>query len=313
VIIAEHGDYPHNDKGQTLYYPRYEFFQQVVKVFEAKRTQRSCLQRQASLHRVARNARRWSRTRSGSAFPFLGGFFVAGKRARLPAIDLPWGHTASSKVSVRAYGGVDGYDFHGLETAQCMSERRRGGEVGIKSVQALRGAKMWERVAGLDKTQRPARRRSHRAATICPSKNGYPTDAITFDWARRVFSPRGPSPTSSSIATASGTTLFMLPIQDFNYAGLDGEKGCDHLLPDVSAHAGPKVRRRRIFFNPLVHHIERMVLENRAPYPVERTLLTSGMTAGPPWSRCIAMGAVVETPEMEVRYTAPQESLFWQD
>ena len=33
LIIAEHGDYPVNDIGQKLY-PRYEFFQDCVKVFE---------------------------------------------------------------------------------------------------------------------------------------------------------------------------------------------------------------------------------------------------------------------------------------
>jgi len=33
VIIAEHGTYPRNELGQTLY-PRYEFFKRVVKVFE---------------------------------------------------------------------------------------------------------------------------------------------------------------------------------------------------------------------------------------------------------------------------------------
>ena len=33
LIIAEHGDDPVNDIGQKLY-PRYEFFQQCVKVFE---------------------------------------------------------------------------------------------------------------------------------------------------------------------------------------------------------------------------------------------------------------------------------------
>ena len=33
LIIGEHGDYPHNDKGQVLY-PRFEFFDQCVKVFE---------------------------------------------------------------------------------------------------------------------------------------------------------------------------------------------------------------------------------------------------------------------------------------
>lgn len=34
VIIGEHGNYPKNEKGQTLY-PRYEWFKEVVKVFEA--------------------------------------------------------------------------------------------------------------------------------------------------------------------------------------------------------------------------------------------------------------------------------------
>ena len=34
LIIAEHGRYPRNDKGQTLY-PRHKFFKQVVSVFEA--------------------------------------------------------------------------------------------------------------------------------------------------------------------------------------------------------------------------------------------------------------------------------------
>jgi hypothetical protein len=33
LIIGEHGDYARNEKGQILY-PRYEFFEQCVKVFE---------------------------------------------------------------------------------------------------------------------------------------------------------------------------------------------------------------------------------------------------------------------------------------
>ena len=34
VIIGEHGDYPRNEKGQTLY-PRYKFFKEVIEVFES--------------------------------------------------------------------------------------------------------------------------------------------------------------------------------------------------------------------------------------------------------------------------------------
>ena len=34
LIIAEHGLYPHNERGQTLY-PRHRFFEETVRVFEA--------------------------------------------------------------------------------------------------------------------------------------------------------------------------------------------------------------------------------------------------------------------------------------
>jgi hypothetical protein len=55
-----------------------------------------------------------------------------------------------------------------------------------------------------------------------------------------------------------------------------------------------------------------MVLDNRSPYPVERTLLTSGMTLAAVES--IHRGhTLVNTPEMEVMYKGPKESLFWQE
>ena len=39
LLVAEHGDYPHNEKNQQLY-PRFEFFEQVVAVF--RKSGRSC-------------------------------------------------------------------------------------------------------------------------------------------------------------------------------------------------------------------------------------------------------------------------------
>ena len=64
------------------------------------------------------------------------------------------------------------------------------------------------------------------------------------------------------------------------------------------------------FFNPLVHHIEQMILDNAAPYPVERTLLTSGMTLFALES--LYRGQVpLPTPELKVSYLPPQRSCFW--
>jgi hypothetical protein len=93
----------------------------------------------------------------------------------MPVVELPWGADLRESVCV-AYGGIDSYDFHALETAQCMSERRRGGEVGVSSVLALRDEKVWKYLA------QPAQARTRKlvVAALCRSHNlpvedGYPT------------------------------------------------------------------------------------------------------------------------------------------
>jgi len=304
AIIGEHGKYPQNEFGQRLY-PRFEFFKEVVKVFEASN-------RSVPVFNDKHLSTQWKRCvemvedskRLGFAF-FAGSSLPVTRR--LPAIDLPWAIPLTESVAV-GYGGVDSYDFHGLETAQCMSERRRGGEVGIRSVQALRGEAMWDRVAGSENTRGllvAALTRSHNL----PVEDGYPSAPITFDWARRVF----PDGFAYFIEHRDGfhTTLFMLRVQDFTYAGLNGETNqiisCQMFLP-MPGHSATTAD----FFNPLVRYIEQLVMQNRAPYPIERTLLTSGMTIAAVQS-LHAHGALIETPEMEVRYSVGKESLFWRD
>jgi hypothetical protein len=224
----------------------------------------------------------------------------------MPAVDLPYDAPLVESVCV-GYGGPDSYDFHGLETAQCMSERRRGGEVGIARVQALKGEALWSMLDGRESTARLFLAALCRSQSL-PVEDGYPTAPPSIDWARRAFEGRA---YAYDIEHRDGfrTTLFMMPvIADFNYAGLIGDTdeivSCQMYLPMPGRAASTAD-----FFNPLVHHIERMVIEGRAPYPVERTLLTSGMTMAGVTSLA-RDGAVVETPEMEVRYSAPRESLF---
>ena len=238
-------------------------------------------------------------------FPFLAGSSLPVTR-RMPAIDMPYNAPLVESVCA-GYGGMDSYDFHGLETAQCMSERRKGGEVGIQRVLALRGAKMWDHAAKRETTARLLAAALTRGHNL-PVKDGYPTDRVSFDWARSVF----PDGWAYFIEHRDGfrTTLFMLPIHDFNYAGLNGKTdeiiSCQMYLP-MPTHGSTTAD----FFNPQIRHVERMMVESRAPYPVERTLLTSGMTLAGVES--FHRGESVETPEMAVRYTAPKETLFWRE
>jgi hypothetical protein len=63
------------------------------------------------------------------------------------------------------------------------------------------------------------------------------------------------------------------------------------------------------FFSPLVHHMETLFLSGKAAYPVERTLLTTGLTAA--GCESLFRGKRIETPWLNVAYTAPTESLYW--
>jgi hypothetical protein len=306
VIIGEHGNYPKNEKGQTEY-PRYEWFKEVVRVFEASG-------RAVPVFNDKHLSTTWPRCREMvDDAKRLGFAFLAGSSLpvtwRLPAIDVPHGAPLTESVCV-AYGGVDSYDFHALETAQCMSERRQGGEVGILKVHALRGEEMWEALAASDReaTRRLLAAALSRSHTL-PVKEGYVEDPITIEWARKVL----PETLAYFIQHRDGfrTTTFLTNIQDFNYAGLRADTGeiisCQMYLP-MPGHSANTAD----FFNPLIRHIETLVLENRVPYPVERTLLTSGMTLAAVDS--IHNGYMpVDTPEMAVTYTAPKASTFWQE
>lgn len=303
VIIGEHGDYPTNEKGQHLY-PRYDWFKKVVKVFEQSgRSVPVFNDKHLSTDwdqcvEMVEDSRRLD-------FPFLAGSSLPVTR-RMPAIDMPNGAPLFESVCV-AYGGIDSYDIHALETAQCMSERRSGGEQGVREIHALRGDNLWNRLWKDDcETTRKlivaALCRSH----TLPVETGYPSDPISIEWLQRIV----PDTTGYLIEHNDGfrTTMLSTGIRDFNYAGMlrDGSiVSCQMYLP-MPKHGSTTAD----FFNPLVRHIETTMIERTTPYPVERTLLTSGMVIGAVDS-LFAGEKSLATPHLDMKYKAPRESTFW--
>ena len=104
------------------------------------------------------------------------------------------------------------------------------------------------------------------------------------------------------------TTMFLTDIDDFLYAGSIGPNhdtiSCRMYLPMPGRGA-----TTADFFNPLVRSIETMVLTGQVPYPVERTLLTSGMVIAGVDS-LFAGQTRIETPEMNVAYEVGKESTY---
>ncbi len=305
VIIGEHGKYPKNERGQTLY-PRYRWFKEVVKVFESSG-------RAVPVFNDKHLSTDWNECREMVSdarrlnFPFYAGSSLP-VTWRLPSYEMPLHSPLIESVCV-AYGGIDSYDFHALETAQCMSERRRGGEVGIKSVHAARGEKLFQI---LEQPQRDSTRALFVSA-LCRSHNlpvetGYPTGPVTYEWAKQTL----PDTIGYLIEHLDGfhTAVFMTDIRDFNYAGLmdDGNiVGCQMYLPMPGSSA-----TTADFFNPLSHHVEQMILLEHTPYPIERTLLTSGMVIAGVESLFKGQTSV-PTPDMAIKYSSPKQSMFWTD
>jgi hypothetical protein len=204
---------------------------------------------------------------------------------RLPSIELPLGSEIESAVMV----GVGGRDFDAIEAMQCMVERRRGGETGVKAVQRIAGDAVWKAdysrellAAALSRSDTPM------GLTV--------TDGRTQDLLKSGELERlAKTPSAYRVEYRDGlvATVLMLDgaVKDFNFA---------------ARVKGGKVWSTQFLVTPepeatyaacLAHQAARMFETGVVPWPVERTLLTSAVLAGT---------------GVAVSYQAPRESVFAQ-
>ncbi len=255
ISIGEHGDYPYNKKQQHLY-PRRRFFEQitdafvkhgrVVPVFSDKHLGPEW----ADASWMYRRARELN-------IPFMAGSSMP-VGFRIPDVTVPPGSEIEAAVGI-GYSGLDIYGIHALELMQSLVERRRGGERGVTWVRCLQGEAMWKAVDdGL-----------------------VPPDVL--DAVLSVTPRQG----GGRMRSSPEATLFL-----FRY--VDGLLGSVLMLPGfatgtavglrLKGTARPIVTRfderiepRYPHFAYMLKAIERMIHTGKPSYPVERTLLTSGI------------------------------------
>jgi len=203
---------------------------------------------------------------------------------------------------VAAYGPLEIYGFHALETLQVMMERRNGGESGVKAVTCLTGKDVWK--AG------DAGKWSWDLleAALGRSETVNPGDIRRNVGSFPVGSMPSTPPTAFLIEYTDGTrgTVLLLNghIQDFCFAAtIKGESKPTSCLFYLPPPPGAK------YFDALVANIEKLFETGRPSYPVERTLLTTGILDAAMESHH-RRGERVETPELSVRYVAPPDSGF---
>ncbi len=304
VLVGEHGDYKKNEKGQTEY-PRYQFFQQIVEVFRSsKKTVPLFSDKHLSWNWEW--AKEMYDTSRSMGFPFMAGSSLP-VTWRIPALEMPLNAPVREALCI-CYGGVDSYDFHGLETVQCMVERRKGGETGVRWMQAYRGDRFWDAMkegVWSHELMQAALCRSH---TLTPARPGFNDVLPTADQMRQLTK----DPVAYTYEHNDGVRCTMLLmhglLRDFNFAArLDGTPKIFSTQMYLPMPDGRTTLAS--FFSPLVYHMEQMFLTGKTPYPLERTLLTTGLTASGVES-LYRNQSRVETPQLKIRYQAPTQSTF---
>ncbi len=305
LLIGEHGDYSLNDKGQRLW-PRDEMFRQIVAVYRT--TGKS-----APIFNDKHLSWRWDWAKEMVDTAHTLGFgLMAGSSLpvtwRIPSVEFPAGAVPTEALCV-AYGGVDSYDYHALETIQCMVERRPGGESGVRWLQAYRGDRFWEahhaRVWSRDLFE-AALCRSH---TLTPARAGFNHIFPTLDEMRQIV--KDPIAYTYEHVDGLRATMILMNglVQDFNFAArLDGVENVFSVQMYLPM---PPVRTTLAnFFSPLVNNIEEFFETGVSPYPVERTLLTGGLVEAGVDSLAQEQTRI-ETPHLAVVYPATERSTFW--
>lgn len=288
VLIGEHGDYPENEKGQKLY-PRHRLFSEIVAVYESSG-------RSAPTFSDKHLSTDWDKAKwmydasRRLRFPFLAGSSVS-IAWRRPELELPLGCRIRNAVST-AYGGKEAYGFHALESLQCMVERRRGAETGVANVQCLDGPAVWNWADAHPWSLKLMEAANARSETRKPGNaRGNCKDPSVF-----------------AIRYRDGleAAVFMLNghIQDFNFAA-----DVDGMAEPASTLMWLQPGRYYSHFSTLTHYIEELILTRKEPYPVERTLLTTGILAAA-MDSAYQKGNALDTPQLGIRYRAPKESKY---
>jgi len=283
LLIGEQGNYPVNALGQKEY-PRKRFFDETVKVLRR-------VKRFVPVFNDKHLSYRWDwakemyDTAQELGIPLMAGSSVPLAQRR-PVLELPPDAEIEEIVSVEG-GPVESYDFHGLEVLQSLAEGRKGGETGISRVEFLTGDALFK--AADEGSWSLALAESAMAAEAAVRK--IPLREMIREPARAIL-----------LHYKDGLKATVLSV---GYSAVRWNVACrmkgEETPRAAYFYGGPW--NNRGFFRALAHAIQKHFVNRKSPYPVERTLLTTGALDAAMHSRA-ASGAPQPTPYLEFSYAA---------
>jgi hypothetical protein len=288
LLMAEHGKYPVNAKGQILY-PRYEFYRQIMDVY---RQSRKAVPLFCDKHlSYDWEKAKWMYDQSQALhFALMAGSSIP-LTWRQPPLELDLG-TPVEKAVVAAFGPKESYGFHALEALQCMVERRCGGETGIAAVQCLEGPEVWRWTEHNDWSMPLLNAALERVEN---RKSKLPQETVSKPILFLVDYRDG---LQAAVYLLNGY------ITDWAFAArIQGRSDF------ASTKFWSRMKKPWSHATGLTYQIEQLYLTGRAAYPVERTLLTTGALAAL-MDSSYQRNSRLETPHLKLSYRARKESLF---
>lgn len=220
-------------------------------------------------------------------YPLPSGFDDAPLGDRAPA-RYPLGVEFQDAL-VLAPGGSPADLFSSLEVLQAFLERRRGGETGIRSLESLAGSAVWraaEEGRWSKELMKAALGRAERPGKGTPEEVDHPA----------VWLIEYLDDTRAAILSLGG-----LVSEHLAAFRLKGRREIDSTLCYTPVES-------RNDFSLVVEGISQMMVTGSCPYPIERTLLTTGALSF--LRESSVHGKRIETPQLGIAYTAPEHSFY---
>ncbi|MEZ5403379.1 MAG: hypothetical protein R2729_27105 [Bryobacteraceae bacterium] len=252
AVIGEHGDYPRTARG-NFQYPRWRWFDEATRVMRADGRVVPMFSDKYFAYEWDDARRMYDRVKE-MKIPFFCGSSLP-LTWRRPPLEFRQG-IALDEVMAVSFSDLEEHAYHAVELMQAMAEKRRGGETGVTSIRCVEGDEVW-RLGDAGEWSR---------------------DLLDAALARRVnsgYGKRAAQPQAILVRYKDGLRGTILNLdgmtRDYLFAAREKSgsvhSSCFYIQLYVHNHWGFMVKA-----------FEDLVLTGRNPIPIERTLLSTGIT-----------------------------------
>lgn len=283
LIVGEHGDYPYTPTTKQHMYPRKQFFDATTATFKKCR-------KSVPVYNDKHLGYRWEDakdmvdTSREMGFPLMAGSSLP-VAWRHPTLTLPEDCEIESVLTI-GRGNFEAHGFHALEAQQCLIEHRQG-STGVTAVETAQGKQIWE----AEQAGKWNREMLKAALAVIPNVAKGKWEEILKDDSAFYFLEH---------QDGLKSTVAMVNRLGRHYAVAVKLKGEDQ----------PRATWIKLELDPPFGHfayllkaIEHMIHTGQPAYPVERTLLTTGVLDTVMHSLA-AGGKRIETPQLAIDYEA---------